>query len=165
MMDSTKAHELFRYDPNSGDLIRRVNAAGNARAGDKVCRRNGNGYFRVTHNYKPYYVHRIIWLMVHGDWPPNEIDHVNQNRSDNRIENLRAVDHANNNHNQTLRNTNTSGIMGVNWSNQRNKWVVYIYTDARKKHLGYFIDFFEAVCARKSAENKFNFHPNHGRTA
>lgn len=49
----------------------------------------GDGYIRVIFNYKPYYAHRIVWLLVHGEWPTEIIDHINRNRNDNRIENLR----------------------------------------------------------------------------
>lgn len=65
-------------------------------------------------------------------------DHINGNRSDNRISNLRLAQHRENGQNQALRKTNTSGKHGVSWSKPHNKWAAYIMKDGRKRHLGLF---------------------------
>jgi len=120
-----------------------------------------NGYIRIYINRKPYMVHKIIWLIEHGYIPKN-IDHINHNRSDNRIENLREVSHKENCRNQTIRNTSTSNINGVHWYKQTNKWQVHITVNGKRIHLGYFDDIEIAKNARNEADIKYGFHPNHG---
>ncbi len=107
--------------------------------------------------------HRIAWFLVHGYWP-KEIDHINGARTDNRLCNLREVDRITQRRNQKLGSNNTSGLHGVYWHKNQKKWFAAIKINNVLKHLGSFKNFFEACCARKSAEAKYNFHPNHGRT-
>lgn len=106
--------------------------------------------------------HRVIWKMVFGE-EPNIIDHINGDPGDNRLENLRNVSQVENGGNSKLRKNNTSGVMGVAWESRRNKWLARIHINYRNRHVGYFDTFDEAVAARKAAEAKFGFHPNHGR--
>jgi hypothetical protein len=98
---------------------------------------------------------------VYGVYP-KQIDHLNHVRHDNRMINLRETDSHGNSRNQSKPSHNTSGVVGVSLSNRigRNetRWEVRICG----KFLGYFDNFFEAVCKRKSAELQFGFHPNHG---
>ena len=100
-------------------------------------------------------------MYVHGFFP-EEVDHINHSRTDNRLINLRETDRSGNAKNISKPLNNVSGIMGVSWTKRigkrKSKWEVR----ACGKFLGYFDDFFEAVCKRKSAELKLNFHPNHG---
>jgi hypothetical protein len=100
---------------------------------------------------------------MYGEWPNHEIDHINGDSLDNRICNLRDVTSQGNNRNMSLAKTNTSGVCGVRYKKDRSKWVALITLNNRQTHLGYYQDFFEAVCARKSAERKYGFHENHGR--
>lgn len=101
--------------------------------------------------------HRIIWEMVYGECP-DVIDHINGDKHDNRLVNLRNVDRAENMRNRKLNKRNKSGINGVS-TRKDGKWLVVI----RTKYIGLFDNFFEACCARKSAEYKAGFHENHGR--
>jgi hypothetical protein len=107
--------------------------------------------------------HRVIWAFVTGDWPVQEIDHINGNPQDNRFENLRCVEHSENNRNLSMPVTNTSGVVGVSWSNARGRWVAQIWDRGRHRGLGRFVRFEDAVKARKSAEKALNYHENHGR--
>jgi hypothetical protein len=106
--------------------------------------------------------HRVIWKMVHG-YEPDEIDHINGVRDDNRLCNLRAVDRANNAKNVAMPSTNTSGCVGVVWSKQIRRWLARIKVSGVHRHIGCFVNFDDAVAARKRAEIEFNFHANHGR--
>jgi hypothetical protein len=156
-------NELFRYE--DGNLYHKNSMGNQVKEGDLVgCVDKSTGYVRASVKNKRYYVHRIIWEMYNGTMPEGmQIDHISGIRSDNRIENLRVVTHTINMRNQKKYATNTSGVTGVCWSKKSSKWRAHIKVNNKKIHLGYFEDWFEAVCARKSTENKYGFHENHGR--
>lgn len=152
---------LFRYE--GGTLIRKVTTSSRAFAGDSVGCENNVGYLQVSVKSKPLYVHRIIWEMHNGPIPEGmEIDHINQVRTDNRIENLRLVSHQGNLKNQSMNSGNTSGHAGVSWFKRGGKWRATIKVGGRQIHIGYFASFESAVAARKAAEKQYGFHDNHG---
>lgn len=161
MITYEKAHELFRYDPETGKLFNRTYRNSRARcgleSGDYV-----NGYRRVRVGGRQYQVHRVIWLLVYGKWPKNQIDHISHVRDDNRISNLREATNQENHRNTPIRADNTSGIIGVYWVDKSNKWGARICVDGKNVHLGSFDNISDASCARKSAEIKYGFHVNHG---
>ena len=107
--------------------------------------------------------HRAIWAMVYGYWP-KEVDHINGDPQDSRLENLREVTHRENCLNGRTRSRNASGANGVNWDSSRNKWLVRIQTEYGARNCGRFDSFEEAVAARKTAEAQYGYHPNHGRS-
>ena len=129
-----------------------IEAGTNSPASYKSVRLDGNSFL----------THRIAYFMHYGIEPDN-IDHINHDGMDNRIENLRSVSNEENMKNRTLQSNNKSGVNGVSWFKNMNKWVAKIAVDNKDKHLGYFIDFNDAVRARKLAEIKFKFHANHGK--
>lgn len=112
---------------------------------------------------KNYAKHRICWLHYHGAWPENVIDHIDGDPTNNRISNLRDVAQQENALNQKLRNTNKSGQMGVCEANSGSRWRAYITVDGKQVNLGQFENKDDAIAARKAAEVKYGFHPNHGR--
>jgi hypothetical protein len=114
---------------------------------------------------KRYKAHRVAWALYYGEWPEGEIDHINGIRSDNRLINLRVVSHKDNMRNQRLSKANKSGVIGVCWASHRGKWSAQIKVNRKKLHLGLFGTIKEAAAARKAAERKYGFHPNHGRVA
>lgn len=124
---------------------------------------NGNGYRRGAVFDKMYRAHRVIWAIHTGAWPDDHIDHINGVRDDNRIDNLRAVSHAENQKNCRGRKDNTSGVMGVHWYKRRGAWQAYIKVAGKNKHLGYFKSKEDAIAARAAAEIEYGFHENHGR--
>lgn len=173
--------KLLRLDPETGKLFWRERpvdmfAEGNL-SSEVNCRRwntklSGKEAFTSTdrHGYrqgtilgKVYRVHRIIWCIVHGEWPPEDIDHINGIRDDNRLINLRAVSHAENQKNQKMQANNTSGVTGLHWLKQNQKWMAYIKVNGKQKHLGHFTDKAAAISARNAAEIEHGFHDNHGR--
>lgn len=107
--------------------------------------------------------HRIAWLLAYGEWPRGEVDHINGDRSDNRLCNLREVDPASNMKNKATYSNNTTGACGIGWHKKNRKWTAYITADGKRKHLGCYGSIEEAVAARKAAEEKYGFHKNHGR--
>jgi hypothetical protein len=108
--------------------------------------------------------HRVVWAIHRGVWPDGEIDHINGDRADNRISNLRDVTRSENARNAAKPRTNRSGVVGVNWRTSKGKWRAYISEGDRTTHLGYFDDFSEAVNVRIAEERRRGFHENHGRS-
>ncbi|RLA05326.1 MAG: HNH endonuclease [Gammaproteobacteria bacterium] len=159
-LTADQVRELFDYDGK--DLIWRI-SRGRVNAGDIANSKINTGYLRVGVNNLNYQVHRLIWLHEYGVWPSNEIDHINGVKDDNRLENLREVTHRENQENQKLNSNNTSGVVGVSFRKDKNKWVARLFGCDISKFLGYFDTLFDAACARKSAEIEHSYHPNHGR--
>lgn len=124
---------------------------------------DGRGYHYGQIYKKPYRAHRVGWLLHYGFWPKDQIDHINGDRKDNRISNLRDVSNAENSKNHCLRGDNTSGVPGVGWCSRKKKWRARIMEGGRETHVGYFDDFQMAVLMRKEAETQRGFHSNHGR--
>lgn len=120
-----------------------------------------DGYLRVGILGKYIYIHRLAWLYMHGTTPANDLDHINGVRSDNRMSNLREATREENGKNQKLHVTNTSGVCGVQ-KVYGGKWVAKIYENGKQRTLGTFVDFGDAVEARKEAEAKAGYHTNHG---
>lgn len=123
------------------------------------------GYLAGSIHDRDYLAHRVLWLLATGDWPIGDIDHINGIKNDNRFVNLRSVSHSSNMKNQRIRSSNSSGVMGVCWNASRGKWVAQITVDSQGKFIGMFDSFDAAVAARKAAEERHGFHPNHGRAA
>lgn len=104
--------------------------------------------------------HRVVWAIVHGEWPSDLIDHINGDPGDNRISNLRCVTASGNMSNQKLHHNNVSGFHGVTWHKRLKRWQVSI----RRRHVGTYKTLEAAVSARLSAErDDGGFHANHGR--
>ena len=121
-----------------------------------------DGYLSGNVLGKTYLTHRIIWMWLYGYWP-EEIDHKDGNKSNNCLKNLRDVSHAENQKNRALPVNNKSGYIGIAWVSHASKWAAQIRINKKSKHLGYFDDLHEAISARNTANNDFNFYPNHGR--
>lgn len=109
--------------------------------------------------------HRVVFALAHGRWPAGEIDHINGDPADNRPSNLRDVTHLTNQRNMKRPRNNTSGTAGVYFDSIHCKWVARIGPRGRGSHVGTFESKADAVAARKAAEAKFGYHPNHGRSA
>lgn len=102
-----------------------------------------------------YGVHRVLWRMRFGDIPKGmEVDHINGDRLDNSISNLRLVSSSVNSKNRCKRSDNVSGVAGVGFHKLTGKWWAMVSINKKRKHLGLFDSWFEAVCARKSAQAK-----------
>ena len=107
--------------------------------------------------------HRAIFIMLYGD-APHSVDHINGDGTDNRLCNLRVADKMINGRNTKISTKNTSGVVGVCWSEQRKMWVAYINSERGKRmQLGRFALKEDAIAARLKAEKKFNYHENHGK--
>lgn len=160
MITQERLKECLRYDYESGDFYWLKNTRGHYLKGKKAgCGRNG--YIVIGLDGKSYYAHRLAWLYINGEML-KQIDHIDGNRSNNKIENLRDVSHSENCHNKAKSRNNKTGVIGVHWNSKEQKFKAQINVDGKRIHLGYHDHLFSAVCARKSAELKYNYHPNHG---
>lgn len=119
-------------------------------------------YFAGEVGGKRYLAHRVAWLLMTGDWPKGDIDHIDGNSLNNRFANLRDVTHQQNTKNQKLRSTNRSGVNGVTWCKKSGKWLATIKIDGRYKYLGEFSEISDAAEARAAANRKYGFSERHG---
>ena len=148
---------ILSYNSTTGDLFWQHredrDCQWNTRwAGKKAGYINSKGYIYVNIDKKRYLSHRIIWALVHGNWPKNQIDHIDGNPSNNRLENLREATNQENNRNKSLQKNNTSDVTGVSWNKKVQKWVARIATDRKDHHIGVFDNKDDAIAARKDAE-------------
>lgn len=167
---------MIKYEPTTGCLFWKKRPrqtfdtdfawkAWNGRyAGKQAGSASARKYLYVKIQKRCLLAHRVAWALHYGEWPSQCIDHINGNRQDNRLENLRSVSEKENNKNLSIRSDNKSGVVGVRWLDNRRKWYADIRVSKKLLHLGYFETKAEAVAARKQAETKFGFHSNHGKT-
>ena len=135
----------------------------NARYAGKQAGAISLGYLKVSVFDLRIQAHRVCWAIHYGEWPEGQIDHINGDRTDNRIANLRVVTNAENMRNKKRPANNISGVVGVYWEALANRWRAGIGVDGAWHSLGVFTSFDEACAARAAAELKLGFHPNHGR--
>ena len=161
MLTQQYLKSVLSYDKDSGEFSW---IKGNSRTtfpGQKAGSLHPFGYVKIRMKVddceRSYMAHRLAWLYIYGDWPKNQIDHINRNRSDNRICNLRDVECFQNKQNSTKQSNNTSGVKGVYWHKKTKKYQVNIMVKGLRIALGYFDDISEAALARKNAEDKH--HP------
>lgn len=136
------------------------------RAGKPIIGLCPYGYIRTsivinarTFTYK---VHKLVWAIHHGEFPTKPMDHINHDRTDNSIENLRVVTYQENARNRKLPVNNTSGTIGVIWNARAKSWAAAIKISGVRCHLGYFKNKNHAIAAREEANIKHGFHKNHG---
>lgn len=162
MVTQERLKELFRYDPETGILTRRITRNYNAKAGDIVGCADKKGYLLAGVDGKTSKVHRIIWMLTYGYWP-NIIDHIDGDKTNNAISNLRDVTNALNLKNSKRQTNNKSGLSGVFWNERKNKWLAYIGSKKTRIYLGTYSTIFEAAAVRISAQNKMGYTQKHGR--
>lgn len=159
--------QLLIYSPETGKLTwrERGDPPWDARYAGKAALTglNRDGYPSGKIHGRTMAAHRVIWALCSGEWPSNQIDHINGDRSDNRISNLRHVTHAENGMNQKRRVTNTTGYTGVTWRKDCSRWQATIRHNGRAKHLGYFDTAEDAHQRRREEQARLGFHPCHGK--
>jgi len=155
---------LFEYNPKTGELLNK-RTRGRARSGKTAgCTCSRRGYSLLGIDSKVYSTHRVIWFIQFGYWP-NEIDHINGIRNDNRLENLREVTARENSKNTAMRYDNTSGVVGVTWTRDRGKWKAQTYINGKNRLVGYFDDLDEAAEAVARVRRENGYTERHGQPA
>jgi hypothetical protein len=161
----TKEDALFLFDCIDGSLYWKNPTHGKAIKGSKAGFINNDGYYQISIYGKKFKEHQIVYLIKNG-FIPKEIDHINGNRTDNRIENLREVTRSQNMCNKTTNKLNTSGSKNVSWKAKINKWQVAINFNGKRKYIGVFEDFEFAELVATEARNKYHGeYANHGTGA
>lgn len=158
VISASRARDVFAYDCVTGIVTRKVGG----QVGPVLGRDNGNGYARVTLNGQRIYLHRLVWVLHYGKWPEGQVDHIDGNRSNNAISNLRDVDHTANAQNiHVAKSSSGTGILGVGWDKSRNLYIARISVGprgkAKHKHLGRHKTADEAQAAYLRAKAKY--HP------
>lgn len=146
-----EAHRLFSYDKKSGFLYRNVDVGTKVKKGAKVGSIGSSGYQQTSINGKFYYLHRLIWLMEHGYFPEEDIDHKDKDRSNNSFDNLREATRQCNMRHKDNPTNNTSGVKGV-YRHHSQKWCAQLKHNTKCIVLGLYEDFDDAVCARLAGE-------------
>lgn len=152
-----RLREVLRYDPDSGVLTWRVTLGARAKAGDVAGSRCGQGYIALgLDGVRSVPAHRIAWAITHGEWPGLEVDHINGNRADNRLANLRLVTTAENHQNmRRARSDSSTGVLGV--SRRGDRYRAQIQVAGQKRWLGEFPTLEQARSAYVAAKREL--HP------
>jgi hypothetical protein len=176
-------HSIIEYNPITGKLywrertydmisILNMTKAGihsfNSRfAGKELSNKPGNnGYLMVGMMLNGAKItelqHRVAWALFHNKWAATDqvtvLDHINRDKTDNRIINLREVSNTDNHYNVDVRANNTSSKTGVSYKKDKKMWQAYYFFQEKQYHLGYFKDFEEAVAKREEWEESYKIH-------
>lgn len=157
MPTAERLKELLSYSPETGEFTWRFNK-GRAFAGSVAGGANGLGYWLIRIDGHLCLGHRLAWLYVHGELPPGDLDHINQIKGDNRIENLRVASRSENEQNKRRRADNTSGYRGVCWNKLKARWMARICLHGKCRNLGYFETAESAYAAYLDAAAQLHTH-------
>lgn len=152
ILTQDRLRELLTYHPATGEFRWNVNRTGGAKAGDVAGAFDNEGYRLISVDGRHYKAHRLAWLYMTGQWPPNNIDHIDRNPSNNRFDNLRLATTAQNGMNRKRDKRNGTGVTGVSWCKTSKKWRADIGENGKLIRLGRFDTLLDAVAARKTAE-------------
>lgn len=158
MLTQEQVRSQLSYNPVTGEFTR-------IKTGKPAGGAHWTGYRYIGVLGARHLAHKLAWLYVHGhypQYPQEQIDHINRDRSDNRIENLRLVKQGENDKNRSRYKNAKGPLTGVNWDSERKKWRADICSGDKRYNLGRYDSLFEAAAARKSAELAHSFAANHG---
>lgn len=154
-LTAERARDLLSYCPETGAMTWNVRRKG-VRVGGVAGHLHKAGYRRIRIDYQIYLAHRLAWLITHGSWPSDQIDHINGVRHDNRLANLREATNTENQQNQRKAMVdNKSGFLGVR--EQHGKFSAQIKVNGRYHHIGRFATAEEAHSAYRA--RKRELHP------
>lgn len=158
MLKQERIIDLLDYKEETGDLIWKKRMSSRVPAGAKAGTITKDGYRATKIDGHWIYAHRVIWIYMYGSLPPEYIDHIDGNKDNNRLLNLRAVTNQENQHNQKITGRKTaSGVLGVSFHKKANRWQAAIRIGGEMVYLGLFKTIDLASIAYKSA--KKSMHP------
>lgn len=160
-LTAEQLRELLNYDPETGIFTWRLVAKGRA-VGSRAGTVHTAGYIQICVGPRTdrlrIYAHRLAWLFTHGIWPSEDIDHINHDKSDNRIANLRELSRSLNQQNQIHGHKGSmTGLLGVVFNKKNGKFLARIHVNGRSKQVGTFESPEEAHAAYVQAKRKL--HP------
>lgn len=156
---------LLNYDPKTGIFTNKVFRGPRAKKNDITGSLTTFGYKVISVDKVSHYAHRLAWIFMFKRSANIFIDHINGDRTDNRISNLREVTKEMNGKNTKIRKNNTSGCSGVSWVEGSRKWWVRASVKGERKNFGLYEDLETAIHIRKKIEKYIGYHENHGRLA
>lgn len=168
--------EALDYDPETGILTWRERPRShfkshglhlrhlNLKVGKPAGSMRRSGYLSIHFSGGNFPAHRLAWAIYYGEWPKHGIDHINLNKSDNRICNLRDVPPLINGKGLTISQRNTSQFTGVYWDKRSGTWMAAIRVNRVLHNLGYYRNKDDAIAARLKANERFGFSSRHGQT-
>ena len=160
-IDIETLRNAVSYDEETG-LFKWSKPRCKVQVGDALGYKRKDGYIHMKFNGVSILGHVLAWFYVHGKPPDGEIDHINHDRSDNRISNLRDVPAKENAKNRKRYANNRTGHTGVFFDKACGKYKANINVDGKLKHLGTFTGIAHAITARRWAEDTYGYHANHG---
>ena len=154
-----RLREQLHYNPDTGVFTWLADGARNAKykKGDVAGKLNWDGYLIISFMNQSHGGHRLAWLYVNGEMPLNQIDHIDRDKQNNRINNLRDVSQAINSQNTTRSEGTYTGIVGVTCERFDKVWVATIMVDGKPIYLGYHKSLLSAAKARYRAEKKYGY--------
>ena len=163
MIELDTLFTLLDYNADSGEFKWTYANSKNTSKGKVAGTKLSNKYIRIFIFGKFYQAHRLAWYMYYGKEPEYGLDHIDGNKHNNAIDNLRDVPQASNAKNSRLSISSSSGFTGVTFMKRSKKWRSRIMVDGADIHLGFFNDKQDAVIARARANKRYGFHENHGK--
>lgn len=161
-ISAEQLRELLEYDPASGVFRWKVRPARNVFVGATAGVESPRGYIQISIGKRQYRAHRLAWLYIYGHMP-EQIDHINGIRSDNRLCNLRPATASQNAMNRPKPKNNTTGVKGVYWNSYAKKYAATITVGGRPRFLGYFSHLGEAAqCVHDARSRSCGEFANHG---
>jgi hypothetical protein len=158
MISQKRLHQILYYHPESGDFVWNEKTTSCVVVGRLAGTKNVLGYMQIRVYPRIYLSHRLAWFYVYGEWP-KRIDHINRDKADNRIVNLRLATFAQNKQNVKAPRTNTSGVKGIRWYARYSKFHVQLRANGQRYHIGYFarLEDAQAACdaARRTLHGEF----------
>ena len=139
MLTQAELKRQLHYNPETGIFTRLVSNTTWVKIGDITGSKTSDGYFCICVNKKVYRSHRLAWLYIYGSFPKTLIDHINMDRLDNRISNLREATYQQNSMNSKIQKSNKSGFKGVSFNKKLKKWVAASKLNGKQNYLGLFI--------------------------
>jgi hypothetical protein len=155
-----RLRQVLDYNPIDGVFTWKERLSNRVSVGDVAGTLGQNGYTYIRFDGYMVLAHRLAWMYVHGEWPDKAIDHINGDRNDNRLSNLRLANSSENAINGKVRSTNKSGYRGVSWDKGKSKWVARLVKDGKQHVLGRFHtkeDAYQVYCeAAKRLHGEFS---------